>query len=150
MRASRILVVRCLCAAGAMVLAACADIAEKTPTSNTAAAKAETDPWTASTSAAARKNPLPMNPATIAAGKAIYAQQCSVCHGASGKGNGPAAPAFSVPVADLTSSKVQQQSDGALFWKIGEGHSPMPSFSSILPAQQRWEVVDYIRSLRGQ
>ena len=35
-------------------------------------------------------------------GKDTYAAYCAVCHGASGKGNGPASPALKLPVPDLT------------------------------------------------
>jgi mono/diheme cytochrome c family protein len=42
---------------------------------------------------------------------------------------------------------VQQQSDGALFYKITEGRGPMPSFKTTLTEQQRWDVVNHIRTL---
>jgi len=35
-------------------------------------------------------------------GKDTYAAYCAACHGAAGKGNGPAAPALKMPVPDLT------------------------------------------------
>ncbi len=35
-------------------------------------------------------------------GKAIYSERCFVCHGASGKGNGPYAPLLTKRPADLT------------------------------------------------
>jgi mono/diheme cytochrome c family protein len=36
------------------------------------------------------------------AGKDTYAAYCAVCHGADGRGNGPAAPALKTPPTDLT------------------------------------------------
>ncbi len=44
--------------------------------------------------------------------------------------------------------KVQEQSDGALFWKITNGNPDrgMPSFSQ-LPELQRWQLVLYLRKL---
>jgi mono/diheme cytochrome c family protein len=40
--------------------------------------------------------------AQIKLGQAEYMENCAVCHGASGKGDGPAAEALSVQPADLT------------------------------------------------
>jgi len=51
--------------------------------------------------------------------------------------------------ADLQLPAVQQQSDGALFWKITNGNTDrgMPSFSR-LPELQRWQLVLYLRTLK--
>jgi hypothetical protein len=49
--------------------------------------------------------------------------------------------------ADLTSPEAQNQTDGALFWKIAQGKAPMPSFADTLTAHQGWDLVNYIRTL---
>ena len=36
---------------------------------------------------------------------------------------------------------------GELFWKITEGRNQMPSFATALSERQRWDVVNYLRSL---
>ena len=41
---------------------------------------------------------------------------------------------------------VAAQTDGELFWKISEGHRPMPAFKKKLSEQERWQLVDYIRT----
>ncbi len=104
--------------------------------------------WIAPPSANKLNNPLTKNAETLAAGKSIFQIQCSVCHGEKGKGNGPAGVSLHPKPADLTSEKVQQQSDAAIFWKITTGNSPMPSFKLSLTDRQRWELVNYIRSLQ--
>jgi mono/diheme cytochrome c family protein len=43
-------------------------------------------------------------------GPANYAAYCAVCHGAEGRGDGPAAPAMKMPVPDLTT--LAQRNDG--------------------------------------
>jgi mono/diheme cytochrome c family protein len=42
---------------------------------------------------------------------------------------------------------VQKQKDGALYWIITEGNRPMPTYKTTLTPIQRWEVVNYIRTL---
>ena len=44
----------------------------------------------------------PIKQTSAASGKEMYIQYCAPCHGADGKGNGPAAPAMKAPPSDLT------------------------------------------------
>jgi hypothetical protein len=62
---------------------------------------------------------------------------------------GAKVPSVVVPTkpADWTSAKVQAESDGELFWKITNGRGPMPPWKS-LPEKDRWEVVNYIKTLK--
>jgi mono/diheme cytochrome c family protein len=95
--------------------------------------------WEAPSAAAGRRNPVPADPASVAAGKALFDRDCAPCHGVNGKGNavGP----------DLTSPAAQNQTDGALFWKMAQGKPPMPSFANTLTAHQGWDIVNYVRTL---
>jgi mono/diheme cytochrome c family protein len=101
--------------------------------------------WRAPARAAAKKNPVPADAASIARGKAVYASQCASYHGNSGRGEGPAAKSLEKSPGDLT--KLRGQSDGELFWKITEGKKPMASYAAALSEQQRWDVVNYLRIL---
>ena len=40
-----------------------------------------------------------------------------------------------------------QQTDGAIFWKLTEGKTPMPAWGETLSEEQRWSVVNYVRTL---
>lgn len=104
-------------------------------------------PWKAPESANFLKNPLAGNKAVLADAKKLYTTFCSPCHGITGKGNGLAASSLNPKPADHTSARVQAQSDGALYWKMTQGRAPMPSYKLSLTDRQRWELVDYIRSL---
>jgi mono/diheme cytochrome c family protein len=95
--------------------------------------------WQAPSSATDQQNPVTANRESIAAGKSLFDRYCSSCHGSDGKG-GAIGP-------DLMGPGVQNQTDGALFWKITQGSSPMPSFEATLTPHQRWEIVNYIRML---
>lgn len=105
-------------------------------------------PWNAPASADSKKNPLTNDAATLAAGKAVYVKECQSCHGKKGKGDGPSAKDLDIPAGDFTKATTQQQSDGALFWKISEGRKPMPSFKKKLTEEQIWQTVVYMRTLK--
>jgi mono/diheme cytochrome c family protein len=108
---------------------------------------AQTKPWVAPAAANAVKNAVPSNPTSLKAGESLYITNCAPCHGKKGKGDGPAAAALSPKPANHTSAAVQSEKDGSLFWKISEGHNPMPPYKTMLSETQRWQLVDYIRSL---
>jgi mono/diheme cytochrome c family protein len=98
-------------------------------------------------SADAIVNPVKGNAEATLEGKKIYTLYCATCHGSKGKGDGIAAPGLSKPPADHTSDFVQKQTDGAIFWIITEGNNPMPTYKTTLKELQRWQVVNYIRTL---
>lgn len=93
------------------------------------------------------KNPYKGNTSATLEGKKIYIKFCVTCHGNKGKGDGIAAPGLPKRPADHTSDFVQKQKDGAIFWIITKGNTPMPSYKSTLTVTQRWQVVNYIRTL---
>ena len=104
-------------------------------------------PWVAPDAEKARKNPAPPGKAAVEAGKKVAQVNCVPCHGAGGKGDGAAAVALNPKPADWTSKRVQDESDGELFWKISNGRGPMPSWRH-LPEKERWVLIHYIRSLK--
>jgi mono/diheme cytochrome c family protein len=109
--------------------------------------EAQSKPWTIPATASGMKNPLPGNPTTIKEGKVLYTSYCSPCHGEKGKGDGIAAVALNPKPADHTSAKVQNETDGTLFFMMSEGRDPMPQYKRTLTENQRWELVAYIRTL---
>jgi len=102
--------------------------------------------WDVPSRAARKKNPLPEDASVIAKGKVVYEAQCVSCHGTSGVGDGVAAKDLEKHPGDLTNPKVQDQSDGALFWKITTGRAPMTAFGDTLSVEERWQVVRFIRT----
>jgi mono/diheme cytochrome c family protein len=103
--------------------------------------------WTAPQQARQMPNPVPATPQTIAAGMNIYMDRCQNCHGEYGNGKGSRADKLSVQPSDFTDAHAMiSQTDGELFWKISEGHKPMPSFKKKLTEEERWQLVDFIRT----
>jgi mono/diheme cytochrome c family protein len=98
--------------------------------------------WQAPAEAAAKLNPLAGKPDAAAGGKKLFLRNCAECHGKDGTG------LVEKHAADLHLPVVQEQPDGALFWKMSNGNPDrgMPSFSR-LPENQRWQVVLYLREL---
>ncbi|MDB6147621.1 MAG: cytochrome c class [Spartobacteria bacterium] len=105
--------------------------------------------WKVPPTAVNRANPVVANPNTIALGQKLYTSNCMICHGASGKGDGPGGAALEKKPADLGSRIKAGETDGELFWKITEGRSPMLSWRGSLTETQRWEVVNYIKTFAG-
>jgi mono/diheme cytochrome c family protein len=103
--------------------------------------------WVVPSNANNLDNPLKDIVKATREGKGIFQEQCYTCHGNYGKGNGPVAVSLHPKPADLTSTRVQSQSDGAIFWEITIGKSPMPAFKNALTRDQRWALVTYIRTL---
>ena len=103
--------------------------------------------WSAPKNVEGVKNPVESTAPVLAEARVLYTTNCGPCHGEKGRGDGPAAQALTPKPADHTSTVVQSETDGSLFWKLSEGRNPMPGYKKIFTEQQRWELVCYIRSL---
>lgn len=79
-------------------------------------------------------------------GKALFEKNCIMCHGALGHGDGPAGLFLNPRPFDISSDKVQSQTDSTLFFKITIGKAPMPTFKT-LSFESRQLLVNYVRSL---
>ena len=103
--------------------------------------------WQVPEEAKKLKNPVPSNPTAVAAGKALYTEKCVSCHGDNGNGEGPQSKMYAVKPADFTDAHtMSEMSDGEIFWKISEGRRPMPGYKRQYTDEQRWQLVDYIRT----
>jgi len=105
--------------------------------------------WEAPKDSKNHKNPVLNNDESINKGKAVYKSLCAACHGETGKGDVPAMQNLNPKPADLTANSFQQQTDGELFWKISEGKGLMASYKNMLSEKDRWNVVNYLRSLKS-
>jgi copper resistance protein D len=90
----------------------------------------------------------PYAAASIARGAAVYAENCAPCHGATGHGDGPAAAGLPIRPPDLTAPHLFAHSPGDLFWWVSHGRDDgvMPGFTGVLSANQRWDVINFIRA----
>lgn len=94
-------------------------------------------------------NPLPNDAATILAGQKIYVANCTPCHGASGRGDGPAGASLNPRPGDFTQHMVPgKHSDGQVFLWIKNGfpNSAMPAWGERFSDEQIWQLVRYVRT----
>jgi mono/diheme cytochrome c family protein len=104
--------------------------------------------WNIPEEAKLRQSPVQPSPRAFAEARNLYSDHCERCHGKTGKGDGADATKFSTSPRDLTdSARMSAQSNGELFYKISEGHRPMPEFKTKLTEEQRWQLVLLMRSL---
>jgi mono/diheme cytochrome c family protein len=103
--------------------------------------------WSAPAAEAQKKNPVAANEPSLAAGQKIYSKTCFMCHGKTGDADGPAVIELNIHPAKLSDPKLVTEPDGSLFWKITTGKKPMPAFGRRLSEADRWNLVNYIRTL---
>jgi mono/diheme cytochrome c family protein len=100
-------------------------------------------------------NPVLADPASLARGQSLYELNCAICHGTQGKGDGSIIDKLIRKPSDLTSSSVLLLSDGEIFLVITNGVNPgvgfkggMPQLRESLSVSDRWDVINYLRTLQ--
>ena len=97
------------------------------------------------------KSPLARSDEQAAAGQPLYQGFCARCHGADGKSRTAAAAKLLFRPTNLTEYLMESMRDGEIYWVIGSGIPPsMPAFGAHLSETQRWQIVQYVRTLRDR
>ncbi|HJU64310.1 MAG TPA: c-type cytochrome, partial [Gemmatimonadaceae bacterium] len=95
---------------------------------------------------------LPERALNVAAGRELYVRNCATCHGDRGMGDGPAAASMNPQPPALADAAAMADATPALLFRVisvGVTGTQMPAFSASLSAQQRWDIVAYLQSLRA-
>jgi len=109
----------------------------------------QTKPWPVPAKEASATNPVKNDAASIAAGKTLWAQHCSSCHGKTGKGDGNKAAQLETMPPDFSKAVFQSQSDGSMRFKTVVGREDMPAFKKKIPdTEDMWHLVNFMRSLK--
>ena len=109
--------------------------------------------WELPEDASKTKNPVPSSAESIAKGKELYLEKtkgnCIFCHGEAGSGNEANAARLRRKPADLTEKeRMSSMTDGEVFWKISKGiNGIMPAGEKRMSEEERWQVVNYVRTL---
>ncbi len=124
---------------------------ESAPPASTSTAAAPAHSITISAADKARKNPVKFAQTSVDRGKKIYTTQCALCHGEKGDGKGEMVVEMKINPPDFTKPEsLKERTDGELFAIIGAGKEPMPGQSGRMTDPQRWNLVNYLRSLGGK
>lgn len=105
-------------------------------------------------------NPVAPALGSLKNGEVLYQRYCATCHGATGLGDGPVAA--SSPFAPKATGPfpgvlplggpfgvAKLYSEGHIYTTISLGRGRMPNYNRI-PAEERWDVVNYLREMFGQ
>ena len=95
---------------------------------------------------------LPKKAIDLAAGHRLYQAQCASCHGMRGMGDGPSAATINPKPPALASDSVMRDVTPAMMFRkisVGVTATAMPAFGSTLSADDRWNIVMYLTTLRS-
>jgi mono/diheme cytochrome c family protein len=94
-------------------------------------------------------NPLPVTGELLQRGHERFDIYCAPCHGRLGDGNGITKKLGVMPaVANLHDQRIVVMTDGEIFNTITHGKSTMAAYGPLMPAQDRWAVIAYLRALQ--
>ncbi len=97
-------------------------------------------------------NPVPATVENIAKDKQLYVQNCAVCHGLTGRGDGPGGARLNPRPADFQVHMREGHTDPQLFsWvTTGVDGTGMPAFKERLTEDQIWTVINFIHTFAPQ
>jgi mono/diheme cytochrome c family protein len=95
-----------------------------------------------------RENPVKPTEVSIADGKKLYGYQCAMCHGEKGDGKTELVESMKLTMKDYTDpAALKDFTDGTLGYILEKGKGKMPGQEGRMSAQQKWNLVNFIRSL---
>ena len=96
------------------------------------------------------KNPTTDFDSSIKRGEEMFIKNCSKCHGLNGNGYGVVAHGFTTFPRQLwVWNNTGPETDGYLFWFITNGRSDMPPWGLILSENERWDLINYIKTIKN-
>ncbi len=102
---------------------------------------------TLATSFGVRLIGVPSTPPDPVEGERVYRENCSVCHGVSGNGRGPAAAKLDPPPANFTDAEFMALEAPLDFFNVvnvGVANTTMPAWHGVLSEREIWSAVFWI------
>ena len=94
--------------------------------------------------------PMAIDEAAVRRGQERYNIYCAMCHGMTGEGDGMIwRRGFRKPPS-FYEDRLQSPTSSAshLFDVVTNGWGAMPSYSDMIPAEDRWKIIAYVRALQ--
>ena len=96
-------------------------------------------------------NKIPITPVSLANGKKIFENNCAVCHGIKGNGDGPMARQFDPSPAVLSDPKLTGDKNTIAYdnfevINVGIANTAMMGWAGVLTETQIWDVTYYLRT----
>jgi mono/diheme cytochrome c family protein len=92
-------------------------------------------------------NPIQVDEVSLQRGAILYEIHCQLCHGEQGHGDGSLARYFDRTPQNLTAEEITNEFDGSVYLTIVQGFGQMPSLAENLTLRERWDVINYVRTL---
>lgn len=93
-----------------------------------------------------QRSPLAFSDANVLRGGRLYRQHCASCHGESADGRGARAASLPAWPSVLGAALFGNRLEGELYWRVAhDGQAPMHGFLAVLPPDEIWRVLDYLR-----
>jgi mono/diheme cytochrome c family protein len=92
-------------------------------------------------------NPVDQNEDNLVRGEKVYQAFCLSCHGDMGDGQGHLVTSgvYKYPVRTLVSDEMKTRPDGEIFHSISLGFGVMAAHGFMIPPEDRWKTILYIR-----
>ena len=113
-----------------------------------AALVAQPKPWVVPANFKSMKNPVAKSDVSTKAGQALYAKNCTPCHGKTGIGDGVKSKSLKTAMNDMSKPEFQNQTDGEHFYKTKTGRGDMTKYEGKLTDDDIWNIVNYMRTFK--
>lgn len=94
------------------------------------------------------ENPVPITMQLLKRGQSRFNIYCAPCHGRTGDGQGIVVKRGYLPPPNFHQDLVRNYPDGHIFDVISNGIRNMPSYKHMIPVEDRWAIVSYMRALQ--
>ncbi len=96
-------------------------------------------------------NKTPITPVSLVNGEKIFENNCSICHGLTGNGDGPMASQFDPSPAVLSNAKLTGDANTTAYdnfevINVGIANTAMMAWAGVLSETQIWDVTYYLRT----
>lgn len=96
----------------------------------------------------ATRFPFPIGEEELASGRTNFEVFCSVCHGYAGYGNGMVVQRGFKKPPSFHIERLQNATPGYFYAAIKNGFGAMPAYRTMIPVEERWHIVAYLKALQ--